>query len=108
MKFYPKLSLRCKFEIVEVGDDVSAVSVGGGKNDYNGVIMLKNESTRFLFEKVCEGITFPELIKACSDKYTESTTEEIRAQVVLFLNKLNEERLLVEDKKQGITVEEEI
>lgn len=106
MKFFPRLLLRCQFEIVEVGDEVSAVGVGGDGNDYNGVILLKNESTRFMFEKLQEGITLPELIKACMDKYTDSPVEEAGPQVLKFLDMLKEQGLLMADTQHGINVED--
>lgn len=105
MKYFPKLLLRCKFEIVEVGDDVTAVSIGDGA-DFNGVIKLKNESTRFMFEKLQEGITLPELIKACMDKYTNSPVEDVGPQVLAFLDKLKEKQLLVADTQHGISFED--
>ena len=106
MKFFPRLLLRCQFEIVEVGDEVTAVSVGGDGNSYNGVILLKNESTRFMFEKLQEGITLPELIKACMDKYTDSPVEEAGPQVLKFLDMLKEQGLLLADTQHGIKVED--
>ena len=108
MKFFPRLLLRTQFEIVEIGDDVTAVSVGNDGNDYNGVILLKNESTRFMFEKLQEGITLPELIKACMDKYTDSPVEEVGPQVIAFLEQLREKELLLADTRQGIKVEDGI
>lgn len=105
MKFFPRLLLRSQFEIVEIGDEVTAVSVGDN-TPYNGVIVLKNESTRFMFEKLQEGITLPELIKACMDKYTDSPVEEVGPQVLSFLDQLKEKGLLVADTQHGIKVEE--
>ena len=102
MTFYPRLFLRCQFEIVEVGGEVTAVSVGD--NGFNGVVLLKNESTRFMFEKLEEGITLPELIKACLDRYTDSTIDEVGPQVIAFLDKIRGQGLLVADRMHGIKV----
>ena len=106
MRFYPRLVLRCEFEIVEIGDEVTAVSIGSGENVFNGVIVLKNESTRFMFEKLRKGITLPELIKACMDEYTDSPVEEVGPQVIAFLDMLKEKGLLAADTSTGMTVEE--
>ncbi len=106
MKFFPRLLLRCKFEIVEVAGEVSAVSVGGDGNVYSGIILLKNESTRFMFEKLQEGITLPELIKACMDEYSDSPVEEVGPYVIAFLDQLKEKGLLVADTQHGIQVED--
>ena len=106
MKFFPRLMLRCRFEIVEVGDGATAVSVGGNGDGYNGVVELKNESARFMFEKLQEGITLPELIKACMEKYTDSTVEEVGPIVVSFLNDLRDRGLLMADKEHGIRIDD--
>ena len=105
MIFYPRLLLCSEFEIVEVGDEVTAVSVGD-HSPYSGVIVLKNESTRFMFEKLQEGITLPELIKACMDKYTDSPVEEVGPQVISFLDQLKEKNLLMADREHGIKIED--
>ena len=102
---YPRLGLRCKFEVVEVGGELTAVSIGGDEAGFNGVVVLKNESTRFLFEKLQEGITLPELIKACLDKYEDSTVEEVGPQVISFLDSLQEKGLLTVDPTHGIRFE---
>lgn len=101
MTFYPRLSLKTQFEIVEVGGEVTAVSIGDS-NVYNGVVLLKNESTRFMFEKLQEGITLPELIRTCMDKYTDSPVEEVGPEVLAFLDKLKEQGLIEVDKEHGI------
>lgn len=107
MKVYPKLMLRCPFEIVEVGGKTTAVSIGGGDFDYNGVIELKNESTRFMFEKLQEGISLPELIKTCMDKYNDSPVEEVGPIVIEFLDKLAAQQLIVADAEHGVAFEED-
>ena len=107
--FYPRLYLSCQFEIVEIGGEVMAISVGdkcGEDISYNGVILLKNESTRFMFEKLQKGITLPELIKVCTDKYNDSTVEEISPLVISFLDKLKEQGLIISDMRDGIEVED--
>ena len=105
MRFFPRLLLRTQFEIVEVCDKITAVSVGDN-SPYNGVIMLKNETTRFMFEKLQEGITLPELIKACMDQYNDSPVEEVGPQVISFLDQLKEKNLLMADTQHGIKVED--
>lgn len=105
MRLYPRLFLRSAFEIVEVGDDTVAVSVGDDANAYKGVVSLKNESARFMFEKLQEGITLPELIKVCMDEYADSV-EEVGPKVIEFLNRLRDEGLLAADPKHGIKVED--
>ena len=90
---------------MEIGDEVTAVSIGD-TSPYRGVIVLKNEPTRFMFEKLQEGITLPELIKACMDKCTDSSVKEAGPQVIKFLDQLKEKNLLMADTQHGIKVEE--
>ena len=104
MIFYPRILLRCKFEITEVADECIAVSIDEGGNAYHGVIKLNNEPARFMFEKLQEGISLPELIKACMDKYQGDTVEEVGPKVIAFLDQLKEQQLLVVDPKHGIKV----
>lgn len=106
MFVFPRLQLRCKFEIVEVGDEVTAVSIGGAESGYNGVVMLKNESTRFMFEKLQDGIILPELIKQCMDKYTDSPVEEVAPQVMSFLDQLREKNLLIVDNEHSVVIKD--
>lgn len=106
MKYFPRLLLKNTFEVVEVGDEVTAVSVGEDReNAFNGVIVLKNESTRFMFEKLQGGITLPELIKACMDKYEDSPVEEVGPQVIAFLDQLKDQGLLTVDPRHGIKID---
>ena len=102
---YPVILLRDEFVITEVGDETVAVSVGNGKGTYNGVIQLKNDPARFMFEKLQTGITLPELIKACMDRY-DDTVEDVGPKVIEFLDSLKAENLLRFDTTKGIRVED--
>ena len=106
MKYFPRLSLACPFEIVEMCDEVTAVSMGDKAADYHGVILLKNESTRFMFEQLQAGTTLLELIQACMDKYPDSPVDEVGPQVIKFLDMIREKGILVVDKTRGIKVED--
>lgn len=105
MKIFPRLLLRGQFEIVEVGDEVTAVSIGENPS-YSGMIILKNESTRFMFEKLQEGITLLELLKVCVDKYPDSTIDDVGPEVISFLDQLKEKELLLVDTQHGIKIED--
>ena len=102
MTYYPRLYIKNEFEIVEAFGEVSAVSVGGDNNDYNGVVLLKNDSARFMFEKLREGITLPELIKACMDEYQDSPVEEVGPSVIAFLDELKAKGILAVDTTRGV------
>ena len=99
MEHYPKLSLKGEFEIVDVGDDVIAVSVGDEGNAFSGVIVLENESTRFLFEKLQAGTSWPELVAACREEYPDSPVEEIEPKISAFLDQLHEKGLVFIDNQ---------
>lgn len=101
VKIFPRLTLRCPFEVVEVGGAVSAVSVSNGQYDYNGVIELKNEPAQFMFKKVQEGISLPELIKVCMEHYA-SPVEDVGPKVVEFLDSLGKQGLLIADPQHGV------
>ena len=105
MKYFPRLLLRCPFELVEVGGKTTAVSVGSESFDYNGVIELNNDSTVFMFKKLQDGITLPELIKACMDEYGDPV-EEVGPIVLSFLDSLKNQNLLMADTQHGIKIDD--
>lgn len=102
--FFPRMRLRCRFETVQVGDKLMAVGICSDTYSYNGVIELQNDSARFMFEKLQEGISVPELIKACTEKYTDSPVEEVGPKVLAFLDELREQGLLEADSRHGMII----
>lgn len=106
MRIYPVILLRCKFEIVDVGGETVAVSVDDGADSFHGIIKLKNESSVFMFKKLQEGITLPQLIKECMDEYNDSSVEEAGPFVMSFLDELKEQGLLVMDTSRGMKVDD--
>ena len=103
---YPKLHLNGDFEVVTVGDEAMAVSIGDDPGRYHGVIKLQNEPARFMFEKLQQGICLPELIKVCMEHYDNSPVEEVGPKVLSFLDSLKKEKLLLADPEHGIVFED--
>lgn len=102
MTFYPKLFLRYPFETAEVGGEHVAVAVEEGAEAFHGVIRLENEPAVFMFEKLREGITLPDLIYACMQRYDDSSVEEVGPKVLAFLDSLKEQGLIQADMTQGV------
>lgn len=105
MTFYPVLLLRYPFEITEVNGGKVALGVEDGADAYHGIIKLNNDPAAFMFERLKEGITLPELIKACMDRYNEPV-EEVGPQVMDFLDKMKEQKLIIADTSRGLKVEQ--
>ena len=100
MVFYPKLYLRYPFEITRVGDETIAVPIDDGAEAYHGVIQLNNEPAEFMFTKLKDGITLPELIMECMKHY-DDTVENVGPKVIEFLDRLKEQDLLRADNAKG-------
>ena len=95
MEYYPKIKLRIPFEIADMGDTTVAVPVSEGAESFHGVIELGNDSARFMFERLIDGINLPDLISSCMKRYGDSTVEEVRPKVIAFIDKLKADGLLV-------------
>lgn len=106
MVYYPMLLLKGKFEIVDIGGEVTAVSIEENKDSFHGIIKLGNDSAKFMFQKLQAGITVPELIKACMDEYQTPNVEDVGPKVLDFINQLTAQGLVLVDKSRGIKFEE--
>ena len=106
MTIYPILKLKYPFHIVTVDGQTQAVPTGGGAQQFHGIILLQSDSARFMFEKLLDGITLPDLIYACLQRYDASTVEEAGPIVLEFLDTLKARHLLVADTSRGVRVNE--
>ncbi len=97
MKVYPKLKLRYPFCITNAPDGFVAVGIEDGADSYHGVIKLENEPAVFMFKKLVDGITLPELILACMTEFKSGEINDVGPKVIEFLNALNEQQLLKDD-----------
>lgn len=102
MNFYPVLTLRYPFEIAEVGGEYIAVGIEDGADSFHGVIKLQNEPAVFMMRELQKGITLPELIQKCMEKFEGSTVEETGPKVIAFLDQFRERGLISADMNRGI------
>lgn len=90
-----------------VGDNTVAVGIENGSDAFHGVITLGNDSAVFMFKKLQDGISLPELIAACMKEYPDSTVDEVGPNVIEFLNKIQEQGLLLADPNNGFGIDDE-
>ena len=103
MNLYYILTLKSPFELVEVGGETVAV----GMEDFHGVLKLDNDPAVFMFRKLQEGITLPDLILACMKRYDNCSVEQAGPKVLAFLDQLSEKGLLVQSQEGGICLPDE-
>ena len=80
------------FALREVAGNILAVSVGNGKDGFNGVINL-SESSAFLWKILEKGAEEDELVKALLEEYNVDE-ETAKKDVAEFIVKLKEAKLL--------------
>ena len=80
------MKIRDGFILREVGGQPVVVAVGAASNYFNGMVRL-NATSKFLFEKLQDGITEDELVKAVVEKY-EVDEETARKDVQDFIETL--------------------
>ncbi len=90
------MKLIDEFEIISIGGDNVAVSVGDTEKCFNGFIRLNNDSAVFIFKNLSEEISRDELKKRCMEEYDESSEEEITECIEQFLSALKEKNLIVD------------
>lgn len=100
MVVYPRLLIRYEFKLVEMNDEWVAVAINESANHFHGMIKLGNKEALFMFKKLQDGISLPELIKACMDEYHEPV-EQVGPVVMDFLDNLKKQELLLADKQHG-------
>ncbi|MCR5430066.1 MAG: PqqD family protein [Eubacterium sp.] len=85
------MKIKEGFILRNVAGSFVVVPVGEATLDFNGMMNL-NETGAFLFEKMIEGITREDLIKALTDEY--DVDEETAAKDVdAFIEKVEKEDL---------------
>ena len=62
------MKIKDGFVLNEIGDTTLAIYVGEDENGLHGVVNL-NKLGVFLWEKLTDGCTMDELVKAVTDKY---------------------------------------
>lgn len=85
------MKIKEGFILRNVAGSFVVVPIGQATLDFNGMMNL-NETGAFLFEKMIEGITREDLIKALTDEYDvdkETATKDVDA----FIEKVEKEDL---------------
>lgn len=85
------MKIKEGFILRNVAGSFVVVPIGEATLDFNGMMNL-NETGAFLFEKMIEGITREDLIKALTDEYDvdeETATKDVDA----FVEKVEKEDL---------------
>ena len=88
------MKLKYQFEIVEMPDEVCAVPVGDGAEEFHGVLQLNDEAAKMLgYMGECDT---PEQVlqKLCED-FPEDDRIDIAHKLCDFLNQLTREGLLL-------------
>ncbi|MBR2213074.1 MAG: PqqD family protein [Eubacterium sp.] len=62
------MKIRDGFILREVGGQPVVVAVGAASNYFNGMVRL-NATSKFMFEKLQDGASEKELVKAVTEKY---------------------------------------
>ena len=89
------MKLRGEFVVRQVMDCVAAIPVGATALQLNGMILL-NDVSRVIWERLAEGATLEQIVMAITDDF-EVSNEEAIADVKAFLEKLRQAQLLDEE-----------
>ena len=85
------MKIKEGFILRNVAGSFVVVPIGDATIDFNGMMNL-NETGAFLFEKMIEGTTREDLIKALTDEY-DVDEETASKDVDLFIEKVEKEDL---------------
>lgn len=87
------MKLKYEFVINQVADQMVAVAVGDGLEQFNGFIKM-NDIGAEIFEILKNDVTVEEIAKIMLEKHPESNEAEALETVTEFTNKLKEEGIL--------------
>jgi len=87
------MKLKFEVEILEMDDELVAVPVGDGAEEFHGVLRL-NDSARFILEQLREDVTEAELVDSILRQY-DNDREEVLSFVRDYLSQLQANDLLV-------------
>ena len=86
------MKLKYKFEIVEVGDDITAVPVGDGADVMHGVLQL-NDAAADIMRLLEKDTTEPEIVDAIYEMY-DVEKQELTGQVHDFIETLKKDGII--------------
>ncbi len=82
------MKLKYTFEMMEIDDQLMAVPVGDGADEFRGILKL-NASAASIFELLKEEKSEEEIVEVLSQKY-DSSPDEIKEDVHSYLVQLKE------------------
>ena len=85
---------RYPFHVMKMDDIYVTVSIGSGERRFNGYLRM-NESTAFVVKMLQDDVTEDQIFAALKEEYTDSTEQEIRANLATILKQLDSEGLLI-------------
>ena len=88
------MKLKYKFEIVEVGDDITAVPVGDGADAMHGVLQL-NDAGADIMRLLENDTTEPAIVGAIYEMY-DVEKQELTGQVHDFIETLKKDGIITE------------
>ncbi len=85
------MKLKYTFEMMEIDDQLMAVPVGDGADEFHGILKL-NASAASIFELLKEEKSEEEIVEALKEEYEDS--KELTSYVHEYLGQLKEEGFL--------------
>ena len=86
------MKLKHTFEIMEIDDQMMAVPVGDGAEEFHGILRM-NQSAAAILELLKEDTTEEEIVAKLLEEY-DSTEEELQGFVHGYLEQLKEAGLV--------------
>ena len=86
------MKLKYRFEIVEVGDDITAVPVGDGADAMHGVLQL-NDAAADIMRLLENDTTEPAIVDAIYEMY-DVEKQELTGQVHDFIETLKKDGII--------------
>ena len=87
------MKLKYEFVVNQVADNMVAVPVGDGLENFNGFVKM-NDIGAEIFEILKEDVTLEEIVEKMLKKHPEATKEEALETVTEFTEQLKKEGIL--------------
>jgi len=87
------MKLKYEFVVNQVADQMVAVAVGDGLEQFNGFVKM-NDIGAEIFEILKNDVTIEEIVKIMLEKHPDATEAEAIETVTEFTNKLKEEGIV--------------
>ena len=87
------MKLKYEFVVNQVADQMVAVPVGDGLENFNGFVKM-NDIGAEIFEMLKEDVTLEEIVEIMLKKHPEATKEEALETVTEFTEQLKKEGIV--------------